>query len=108
MSLNRFMKAAKEIKQDADQRKREDKPAHLPNHDETNWLVSYADMMTLLCGFFIMLFSMAKLDEAKYEKAKESIAKKFNGGKYERPSKELAEFMGRVLVDAGIGREASI
>lgn len=46
-------------------------------NDESNWLVSYADMMTLLCGFFIMLFSMATLDEPKFEKVREALAEQF-------------------------------
>jgi chemotaxis protein MotB len=108
MSVSRFIKKAQEIQQDHQARKRDEPPPAAPKEDESNWLVSYADMMTLLCGFFIMLFSMATLDQAKYEKAKESIAEKFNPGKYENPSKELAEFMGRVLTDAGIGKEALV
>jgi chemotaxis protein MotB len=63
-----------------------------PAEDESNWLVSYADMMTLLCGFFIMLFSMSKLDEPKYDNFKAEVSKQF-GGKYESPPKELAKHL---------------
>ncbi|MEO7163920.1 MAG: flagellar motor protein MotB, partial [Bdellovibrionia bacterium] len=65
-------------------------------HDESNWLISYADMMTLLCGFFIMLFSMAKMDVPKYDSFKEAIAKQF-GGEYVSPSKEMAKMVSEVL-----------
>ncbi len=81
---------------------------HAAGHDdESNWLVSYADMMTLLCGFFIMLFSMAKLDEPKYEKVKESIAKEF-GGEYKSPTADLARFVTEILQEAGVEKEISI
>ena len=53
-------------------------PPRVPHsHDESNWLISYADMMTLLCGFFIMLFSMCKLDTPQYDSFKEAISKQF-------------------------------
>ncbi len=71
-----------------------------PPEDEGNWLVSYADMMTLLCGFFIMLFSMAKMDEPKYDSFKENVSKQF-GGKYESPPKELAKYMTQMMKDMG-------
>jgi chemotaxis protein MotB len=69
---------------------------HGAAHDESNWLISYADMMTLLCGFFIMLFSMAKMDVPKYDSFKEAIAKQF-GGEYVSPSKEMAKAVSEVL-----------
>jgi chemotaxis protein MotB len=81
--------------------------SHAPQDDESNWLVSYADMMTLLCGFFIMMFSMAKLDEPTYEKVKESVAKSF-GGDYKSPTRELARFVTQTLEEAGLEREAAI
>ena len=72
-----------------------------PKEDESNWLVSYADMMTLLCGFFIMLFSMSKIDEPKYDSFKEIISKQF-GGKYVSPHKELVKEMSGIIEDLGI------
>jgi chemotaxis protein MotB len=81
-------------------------------HDESNWLVSYADMMTLLCGFFIMLFSMAKLDDPKYEKVKEEVAKQF-GGKYEAPpiekmGKELSSTATQIFKEAGVEKSVAL
>jgi chemotaxis protein MotB len=80
---------------------------HAAPHDEEGWLVSYADMMTLLCGFFIMLFSMAKLDEPKYEKVKEAIAKEF-GGEYKSPTQEMARFVTEILQEAGVEKETQV
>ncbi len=84
---------------------RDDTPAEF--HDESNWLVSYADMMTLLCGFFIMLFSMAKMDTPEYDGFKESIVKQF-GGEYVSPTKELAKFAGKMIQQLGIQATTSI
>ncbi len=72
--------------------KKKEIPVSRAADDDSNWLVSYADMMTLLCGFFIMLFSMAKLDEAKYDSFKAEVSKHF-GGRYESPPKELARYL---------------
>lgn len=59
------------------------------DHGEGNWLVSYADMMTLLVGFFIILMSFATIDEGKLEEVKRSLTLQF-GGNYQIPYKNLA------------------
>ncbi|OFZ82126.1 MAG: hypothetical protein A2583_07355 [Bdellovibrionales bacterium RIFOXYD1_FULL_53_11] len=82
----------------------ENKPVEV---DETNWLVSYADMMTLLCVFFVLMFSMAKLDEGKYETIQVEIAKQF-GNDYKSPSKETALFMSSTLQEAGIEKQVVV
>lgn len=74
------------------------------NHDESNWLVSYADMMTLLCGFFIMLFSMAKLDDPSFEKVKQEVSKTF-GGAYISPNQDIVDFVTQVLDQTGLTKE---
>lgn len=107
MSVKRFLRDAQKI-QEQHFRKREEK-SHAPDsHDESNWLVSYADMMTLLCGFFIMLFSMAKIDNTQYEKVKQELSKQFRG-KYEAPTtNELAKYLSQVIQEAGLEKEAVV
>lgn len=48
-------------------------------HDESNWLVSYADMMTLLFGFFVLMYSFSKIDEDKFEVVRKDLVKYFGG-----------------------------
>jgi chemotaxis protein MotB len=55
---------------------------------EGNWLISYADMMTLLVGFFVMLMSFSKIDSEVYEKARRETTKYF-GGEYSRPMQNV-------------------
>ncbi|MEV1289866.1 flagellar motor protein MotB [Micromonospora sp. NPDC049679] len=45
------------------------------NHER--WLVSYADMLTLLFVLFVVLFAMSNVDKAKYEKLATSLASGF-------------------------------
>lgn len=44
---------------------------------DEGWLVSYADMVTLLFGFFVILYSMANLDEKKFQQIGEGLATAF-------------------------------
>ena len=105
MALLKLLKKA-EVRHD--ERRPPEKKSHGGGgHDESNWLVSYADMMTLLCGFFIILFSLSKMDEPQYEKVKEAVAKEF-GGKYQKPNEDLAKFITQVLQEAGIEKETMV
>ena len=38
------------------------------------WSVSYADMMTVLVGLFIVLYSMSQIDQQKFEELRQSLA----------------------------------
>jgi chemotaxis protein MotB len=53
---------------------------HKPEEKE-DWLLSYADMITLLLAFFVLLLSMAKIDPVKFEKVQNAVAK--NIGKHD-------------------------
>ena len=105
MSLKSFLKAADKIKE---QKSPYDGDLHAPvSHDEANWLVSYADMMTLLCAFFIMLFSMAKLDAPKFEEVKKAMVEQF-GGQYQNPHENLGKYITQVIQEAGVEKETTV
>ncbi len=64
------------------------------HHDESNWLISYADMMTLLMGFFILMYSMSITDESKFSSVSQEVAKYFGGPLEEDP--RIKEVYGKV------------
>jgi len=47
------------------------------NHER--WLITYADMITLLMVLFIVLFSISQVDLAKFRRLKEGVAGGFGG-----------------------------
>ena len=55
-------------------KKHEDHEEH-ENHER--WLVTYADMVTLLMVLFIVMFAMSQVDERKYAQLKEGLAAGF-------------------------------
>ena len=60
----------------ARRQKHEEHEEHV-NHER--WLVTYADMITLLMVLFIVLFAMGQTDLAKYKKLRQSLATGFGG-----------------------------
>ncbi|MDI3299117.1 MAG: flagellar motor protein MotB [Bacillota bacterium] len=44
------------------------------------WLLTYADMITLLLAFFIVLYSMSQLDQAKYQQLAAALRSLLSGG----------------------------
>lgn len=54
----------------ARRKRKQDQPEHV-NHER--WLVSYADMVTLLMCLFIVLFAMATVDQKKFAALAESL-----------------------------------
>ncbi len=46
------------------------------NHDR--WLVSYADFMTLLMAFFVVMYSISQISEQKYRVLSETLTQAFN------------------------------
>lgn len=48
-----------------------------PNED-TSWLVTYGDMVTLLMVFFVLMFSASKINEEKYDMVAQSISQGFD------------------------------
>lgn len=69
-----------------------------PAHEDTEgvWLISYADLMTLLMGFFALMLSMSTFDEDKFTSFGAETAD-YLGGKTEQPFKEVAESIKKVI-----------
>ncbi|HEY8583731.1 MAG TPA: flagellar motor protein MotB, partial [Capillimicrobium sp.] len=47
---------------------------HDSEHFDERWLVSYADMVTILMALFIVMFAMANVNTSKFEALKESLS----------------------------------
>lgn len=50
-------------------------PHRKDNDDEDAWLITYADMVTLLLCFFIIMFSMSSPDATRFKKVAEALRK---------------------------------
>lgn len=63
---------------------------------EGPWLVSYADMMTLLMGFFALIASFSKPDQKEFTRVQEAAVEYF-GGKVDKPYEELEKNLDQVI-----------
>ncbi|MCL4294721.1 MAG: OmpA family protein [Anaerolineae bacterium] len=54
------------------------KPTHEEHENEERWLLTYADMITLLMVFFVVMFSMANTDLKKFAQVAESMSEAFH------------------------------
>ncbi|MCK9486214.1 MAG: flagellar motor protein MotB [Dehalococcoidia bacterium] len=51
---------------------------HTEEHPDERWVISYADLVTLLLGFFIILYATADANEVKFEALARGLADAFN------------------------------
>lgn len=66
-----------------------DSHQHEAHEDGEAWLISYADMMTLLFGLFVILYSMSQVDEAKFSEVRRELAETFGGEFIEKFGSEV-------------------
>lgn len=62
-----------------------------PAAEEEDWLTTYADAITLLMAFFVMLVSFSKIDIPAFEEAMAGIKKEL--GKQEAPKRPMFNLM---------------
>ncbi len=72
-------------------------PEH-PSHER--WLVSYADFITLLFAFFVVMFASSQADHQKVQKASDSVRRAFNG---EHSMPKVSSVLGGSTNDLGQG-----
>lgn len=81
--------------------------SHKGEEGEGPWLVSYADLMTLLMGFFALMLSFSKFDDNKFEKVREESSKLF-GGEYKKPFEDLKREIKTVIEAKGLSDQVSV
>jgi chemotaxis protein MotB len=50
-----------------------------PKDNEDRWLLTYADMITLLMVFFVVMYALSKVETTKFQELSESLSVAFNG-----------------------------
>jgi len=63
------------------------KRARKENIDESNWLLTYGDIMTLLMSFFVFIFAATQLDQTLFQELLDSLTDSFGTG-VNRPTAE--------------------
>lgn len=63
-----------------------------------NWMTTYSDLVTLLLTFFIMLFSMAVLDQQKFKEVSQSLQAAFTNNDI-KSGEMFLDNDGNVLID---------
>src|SRR6478672_5529984 len=49
------------------------------SHADERWLLTYADMITLLMALFMVMFSIAVVNKGKFDELARSLREAFNG-----------------------------
>src|SRR3954469_9706634 len=60
-------------------RSRKRRGAAAEHENEERWLLTYADMITLLMALFMVLFSLANVNQAKVKALSKSLNEAFSG-----------------------------
>jgi chemotaxis protein MotB len=80
--------------------KRKGGQAH-ENHER--WLVSYADFITLLFAFFVVMFASSQTDKSRAKQISEAVEKALEQGKTVGVPPQVAKILGGTVDDKGQG-----
>ena len=79
-----------------------------PQGGEDDWIGTFADMVTLLLGFFILLASISKVDMALFEQVQAGMAKGVGKRDIETPLENLKREVKEILVEMNVRETSSI
>jgi chemotaxis protein MotB len=77
---------------------RKKRPAEHANHER--WLVSYADFITLLFAFFVVMFASSQTDKAKAQQVSKSVSEALQKGGF---AAAVHEILGGTINETGKG-----
>ncbi|MBZ5602460.1 MAG: OmpA family protein [Acidobacteriia bacterium] len=80
---------------------RKKKPEAPENHER--WMVSYADFITLMFAFFVVMFASSQTDKSKARMISESVEKALENGKSVSIPPVVAKVLGGTVDDKGQG-----
>src|SRR5207247_2543039 len=73
---------------------------HAEHENHERWLVSYADFITLLFAFFVVMFASSQTDKAKAKQVSESVKQALESGGVKAA---VAKVLGGTVDDLGQG-----
>lgn len=76
------------------------KKAHAEHENHERWLVSYADFITLLFAFFVVMFASSQTDKAKAKQVSESVKEAIEDGGIKA---KVREVLGGTVDEKGNG-----
>ena len=88
-------------------RKQESEPLASEGESENNWIVSYADMMTLLMAFFALMFSFSKVDPAALDRVRQSVAKQM-GTVVVMPFQDMADKLQGIIQSTNLAGKVTL
>ncbi len=80
---------------------RKHRPPEHENHER--WLVSYADFITLLFAFFVVMFASSQTDKARAKQVSEAVEKALDNGRSISIPAAVAKVLGGTVDDKGQG-----
>lgn len=76
--------------------------------DDQIWLMSYADMMTLVACFFILMMAFANYDPVGFTKISEEIRKHFNKDKYKSSMTKMDELSEEITLHPELKKKVKV
>ena len=79
------------------------RPKHQEHENHERWLVSYADFITLLFAFFVVMFASSQTDKSRAKQVSEAVQKALEEGHSVSLPPAVARVLGGTVDDKGQG-----
>ena len=77
-----------------------------PAEEGEDWLVTYADAITLLMAFFVLLYTVSEPNTEKFEAKMGGVFEKFSGERTAMPLQDLRNQVSTMMSEAGEDTQA--
>lgn len=85
------------------------KPTKPSEEAENDWLITYADAVTMLLAFFVLIFSVSEVRQAKFEELNDNLGETLlRKERVENPLKDLQNSLSGVLEEHKINANEAI